>query len=136
MSDLQTGRPDALQVCPQCTSTMIETNSVSLLGTGVAGDATCLSCGWKGKVNELASVPFNNPFGDQQGSVEAFGREMLLSIVQQCAEPIGRVLIRWGFLDGKNIDKRLFVQYLTAISKAAVMAVIELRVKQEKRVPS
>jgi hypothetical protein len=116
-------------------SPMVETTTLGLIeqvGQDMHNNARCLVCGWAGKAGELATVPFKNPFGSGEAALESFGRDVLMTVVKECAEPLGRVLIRWGFMPGKQIDKRQFSAYLTAISKAAAVSVIAERARQEK----
>jgi len=128
------GKTDVVQVCPQCMGTKVETTTLGTImqtqGPDMRNDASCLDCGWAGKVGEMASIPFTNPFGNATNTVEEFGRDVLMTVVKECAEQYGRTLIRWGFMDGKKIDKQQFSRYLAAIAKASALAIIATRSKE------
>ena len=128
---------DLVRVCPKCMSPMIDVSSVGSpiiqVGTDVVSDAGCRACGWKGKAGELANIPFENPFVDGTKTVEAFGRDVLMTIVRECAEPLGKLLIRWGFVNGKKIDKKQFSRYLSNVAKASAMSIIKTRDAEGKK---
>jgi hypothetical protein len=136
MDQVADAKLDLLQVCPQCTSALITTTNVGSVieqvGKDTANTATCGACGWTGKVAELAGVPFKNPFGGGEQSVEQFGRDVLMTIVKDCAVPLGKLLIRWGFVGNKKVDKRKLSRYFAAVGKSVCTAIIEVRVKEEE----
>jgi hypothetical protein len=135
MSQLEVGKLDKVRLCPRCMSALVETTTstlVDLPGTDTVNEAKCRTCGWAGKAGELLALPFGNPFGNGEAAVEAFSRDVLMAIAKECAMPIGRVLVRWGFIPDRNIDKRQFSAYMAAVSKAVALSIVTERERQER----
>jgi hypothetical protein len=119
-------KQDKAYVCPQCASPAIH---VPVLA---GADFVCEACGWGGP--DAVVVPFTNPFNSSEQTWEKFGMELLNVFSQVGALPIGRVLVKWGFVSvepsGKPSMNEL-VRYLRAMAGAIVTAVLEERKKIE-----
>jgi len=120
---------DVAYVCPQCGSANISTDRESsvLQTDAVEGIASCHNCGWTDKTTKLAAVTLGNPFGGKEQTLDAFASDVLTTTTKECILPIGQLLIRWGFIDGKKIDQRQFSRYIAAIAQATVQAIVETR---------
>ena len=88
--------------------------------------AKCLACGWTGTANEMYAVAFGNPFINDDEALNTFCKDVLMAVAKECAEPLGRVLIKWGFMV-LPIDKQAFGKYLTYCSQMIAQSFLETR---------
>lgn len=119
-------KQDKVYVCPQCASPAIH---VPVLA---GADFSCEACGWTGP--DPVFVPFSNPLGSADQTWEKFAAEVLTVFSEVGALPIGRVLVKWGFVSVEasgRPSKQELILYLKAMAGAIVTAVIEVRKKIE-----
>ena len=111
---------DEVYVCPQCQSPALDLGNIG-------DDVRCRKCGWGGKVKDTIAAPFQNPFSSQQQATEQFVKDIGMWVVETGAIELGRVLIKWGFMDRKNPDPKVLGRYATAIAKAVAIAILRER---------
>ena len=106
--------------CPQCGSPAISRSSLA------GGEATCRSCNWTGSSNDVQAVPFSHDFLSDEQVVHRFTAEVANTIMQHMGTPVGRLLLKWGFVTPEFIAAELPV-YGRAIALATVRSIIETR---------
>jgi hypothetical protein len=111
---------DHAYFCPQCNSPSVERSSL------VGGAASCKTCGWQGKSEELAEVPFEHDFSSPDQVAARFAAEFSGLIAKNLAQPIGGMLLKWGFMTIEHMPQELGL-YMRAIAAAAAKAVLETR---------
>jgi hypothetical protein len=114
---------DIAFACPTCGSGAL--TLPTLAGT----DYICAACGWKGR--DALIIPVQ---GSGEESFRSFSSEVLLVLAKYLALPLGKILVHWGFVPTDNAGKpsaHYLAQYLHAMSKAVVTALIEERKKIE-----
>lgn len=113
---------DKIYICPTCSSSAVQTPALAGM------DFNCESCGWNGP--DALYVPFKNPLGSGADSWNKFATEILTVFTQSGALPVGRVLVKWGFVpvdaSGKP-SKATLVRYLKAMAGAIVNSVVDER---------
>lgn len=109
--------------CPQCGAASVDR---SLLG----GTASCKVCDWSGPEHELAAMPFEHGYGNDQELARAFFLDVRKLLGERFALEVGRMLMRWGFLP--VAEPRLLARYLSAAARAIVQSIFEERTKLEK----
>lgn len=116
---------DKAYFCQACGSALVDASSF------VGGEASCGVCDWKGKVEELATVPFSQ----QSGSPEEVLRQLFVDIRGLFAKNISpdliRLLLKWGFLTNP-IDTKEVARYFGGIAQAVAKGIIETRAQLEK----
>jgi len=117
--------------CPACGSANV--NASSLAG----GSANCNICTWKGTVEELPTFVFQHDLGGPEEVFRTFFLDIRKLLGQHFATQIGHLLIKWGFLDAPTPENQQRViktlsRYVAAITKAAVVAIVEERKAMEK----
>jgi len=113
---------DVFYICPECGSPSM---SIPVLGTS---DYECGMCSWKGI--DPIMVPVDNPFGTKGNLFEKFAMDLLTIIAKEAAIPMGRALIKWGFvrMDKQNKPSRDdLARYLKAAAGGAITAVLKER---------
>jgi len=121
-----------LRVCPECASAMTECSGL------VGGSASCGACGWKGKREDMLTVPFAAQMGNP---TELFitMRNDLRSLVSVNATHFLRFLVKWGFIPAVQRGDKIEIltttwatRYMNVIARGVLLAVIEERQKIEK----
>lgn len=111
--------------CQACSSALV--NASSFIG----GEASCGVCGWRGKVEELAVVPFSQ----ENGSPEEVVRQLMVEVrglfAKNITPDIIRMLMKWGFLSNP-IDKQEVARYFGGIAGSIARGIIETRTQLEK----
>lgn len=143
MTELSTGQetPAVVNFCPECGSPSINDGD----GAGAVfmentdkWPCSCAACEWVGTVGELLSVPFSHELGGKENIVKELLGDLRVTLAKFCATPIGVYLMKWGFLGKESyqgqvvLNRKQLARYMTAISHAVLMAVIEERKKMEK----
>jgi hypothetical protein len=80
-------------------------------------------------------VPFGNPFMSKHSTFTAFVNEFMSEFAKASALPLGRVLVKWGFVKLDKTGKpntSAYARYLKAMAGAMIMTIIEERKKMEK----
>lgn len=123
---------DRAWFCPACGSADVVASALA------GGAASCNICTWKGTVEDLPTFIFQHDLGTTPEEVfQQFFLDTRKLLGQHFATQIGHMLIKWGFLDAptpentKRIVKTLS-RYVAAITKAAVVAIVEERKVMEK----
>lgn len=118
--------------CPACGGANVDASALS------GGSAKCNVCTWTGTVEELPTFIFQHDLG---GTPEEVFRTFFLDVRKllgsHFATQIGHMLIKWGFLDAPTPQNQQRVvktlgRYVAAITKAAVVAIVEERKAMEK----
>jgi hypothetical protein len=115
---------DKAHFCPRCASASIVVSQL------VGSDARCEICGWTGPSHELATFHFSHDFSSPDAVANAFFLDIrqLLS-VNMCVS-LGRLLMKWGFLD--SLQPQILARYVAAVAKAIATALIQERQQVEK----
>lgn len=124
---------DKVYVCPTCGSAAITTSSFA--GSG----SECGKCGWKGRLEELAAVPFSHDFMSPEAMLHALSMDIRSVIAGGFGVELGRILLKWGFMPaltvGSEKDKlrtmKLLSRYIGAAAGAIATALISERMKME-----
>ncbi len=113
--------------CATCGSAAV---SVSELG----GPSTCQACGWKGPKEDLAVHKFSQDLGSSESVTQAFISDVVRVFSKECAIPLGRFLVKWGFLEpipnhplAQKIYARHLGRYVHEVAKAATLAIVKTR---------
>lgn len=107
--------------CPKCGSPRVD--EATLIGSS----SKCRNCGWTGSAGELASYQFKTSLLDGVDVVTRFSSEVRDAVAKDFSLPIGKVLVKWGFLPPTNINAMVWGRYMNAIARAAVTAIVETR---------
>jgi hypothetical protein len=120
---------DSVLFCPQCLSATIDASSL------IGGSASCRTCQWQGKKEDCSHKNINHQFTSQEEIFRAFSRDVQLLIAEFGAQPIGRMLRKWGFLtdgpDGKP-DAVTLTRYVRAIARGIAYEIVKEREAIEK----
>ena len=115
--------------CEGCGSADVTASGLS------GGEASCGVCGWRGRVEELATLPFSH---DMTSQGEVFHRFFLdiRNLLSKNPE-VGALLIKWGFVEfpePKNMElvKKKLARYLGSMCMSMTKSVIEIRQQLEK----
>lgn len=111
---------DHVFFCPACGGPSIETSELA------GGAASCQTCDWRGSREDLMKVPLEHSFSSQEEMLTRFITQVASTIAKTSAVELGRVLLQWGFLDEKNIQKEL-QSYIRNIAVSAARSVVETR---------
>jgi ribosomal protein L37AE/L43A len=129
---MNTEANDELYVCPDCGSSMVEFSSLA------GGMAKCGVCKWEGTREALLAVPFQNNMGAPAEVIVAI-RNDLRKIIGQMATPLLTFLIKWGFVEAVQQNKKvkvtnpaMVVRYMNAISTGLFSSILAERAKIEK----
>jgi hypothetical protein len=122
---------DVAWFCAQCGAADV---SVSALAGGAA---KCNVCSWQGKKEELAALPFAHDLGSPDAVFQQFFSDIRRLLSQQFAQDVGRMLIKWGFLEAptpKNAKKtqQILARYIATIAKALAASIVTTRAELEK----
>ena len=114
-------------LCPHC-------NSPSMRIPVLEGSPyVCEVCGWSG-IDPMV-MPFGNPFGSANETFNAFTEEMLNTFSKVAALPMGRILVKWGFVSTNRAGKpdvASLARFIRAMAGGAIMGMIEERKKVEQ----
>ena len=112
--------------CPACGSALVDASSLS------GGEASCGTCTWKGKLEELVAVPFGQDVGSADDMVRLLFLDIRKFLSKDFTPPFLQLLVKWGFLLHRPIQAPEVARYMGAVSKAIALALIEERGKIEK----
>jgi len=106
---------ELIRLCPKCM------NGQHVDVQAVAGTASCGECGWTGLEKELIAT-----LGASQANAElmlkAFVKEVQVTLAQHLSLPLGRLLVKFGFVQAT--DKALLSTYLIAVLKSVMNAIV------------
>lgn len=106
-------------LCADCGSPAVD---VPVL---VGGKYKCRTCSWEG--DDPILIPFSNPFGSSEETFQAFTGEFLREFAKTSALPLGRLLVKWGFVQrdktGKP-DTKVLARYIKAMAGGMVVAML------------
>lgn len=111
--------------CPSCGSPYVESTGTFLAQDPSKETYQCKACGWSG-IRELLAVTTisaQNPQGTD--IADYLIRDLKLLMAKEVGAPIGRFLMKWGFLP--EADPKILGRYIVAIASAIVMAIITER---------
>lgn len=111
---------DFAYFCPACGSPSVQRSALA------GGAASCNSCHWGGKNEDLHAVPFEHDFTSPEQVIERFATEFRGVVAQSLAAPLGSVLLKWGFIDRQDLATDLAI-YMRAIAAAGAKAIFETR---------
>ena len=111
---------DLAYFCPQCQSPAIKRSALA------GGAASCESCQWSGKNEDLREVPFEHDHASPDQVAARFASEFSGVIAQHLGKPLGALLLKWGFMTMEHLPQELGL-YLRAVAAAAAKAVLETR---------
>lgn len=112
---------DTAYFCPNCGSPTVERSPLA------GGNASCSSCQWQGKNEDLHAVPFEHDFSSPEQVLQRFAAEFSGNIAKHLSAPIGAQLIKWGFITSQEELITDLGVYMRAIAAAAAKAVFETR---------
>jgi hypothetical protein len=85
----------------------------------------CRTCEWEG--DDPILIPFGNPFGGSEETFRAFTYELLTEFAKVSALPIGRVIVKWGFVPRDKAGKpntAVLAAYIKAMAEGMVTALL------------
>lgn len=106
--------------CPQCGSARVD---VSVL---VGGKCQCRTCEWSGTSDDLFYYQRDVSGAVGIDAVTRYSYDVRNTIARETHEPIGKLLLRWGFIDEK-VDPHELGRYLNAIARVTAIAIVETR---------
>lgn len=116
-------------ICPQCSSPTVDTPAL------VGGVYSCTSCGWSGEDPIL--IPFGNPYGNEDATFSAFTAEFLGEFAKTSALALGKLLVKWGFVEQDAQGKpstRILARHIKAMAGGMVTALLqECRAVEEEK---
>jgi hypothetical protein len=119
------GPNDKSRFCPTCGGADVEVSQLA------GGGASCNICGWSGKVEELLTFHFSHNLGSPEQVFQSFFLDLRGVVSQRFLEQIGKLLIKWGFID-LPIDRKLFARYVGGMCKGIVKGIFDTRKEIEK----
>lgn len=120
-----------VRVCPQCSSSSVEEFNNVLVGPNKDRTAKCHSCGWAGSVADLLSAPFKHEMGSDEQVLQSMVTDLRNVLAKEFAKSFGAFLLKWGFISAGVTPKELS-QYIVAIAKATMTAILETRQEIER----
>ena len=111
---------DKAYFCPACGSPAVDTQELQ-------ATARCRSCDWSGPLQEAPVHYFTHQELDPS---KAFAQEVAELMGKTMAMPLGKILLKWGFLP--TPDPLLLATYLKAAAGAVVGAILQVRERSEK----
>ena len=117
--------------CPRCHSPSV---SYSQLESVASSPASCGACSWKGDKKDLVVTAYRHDMGAENEVLDRFVRDFRNLMGQtQISLPIAQWLNKWGFLpNDPKTQHKVLAKYVTAVSKAAITAILETRAEMEK----
>ena len=110
--------------CPDCGSSSVEKPVL------IGGSASCKSCEWKGPSSDLLAHKFEHDMGSPDAMTNRLVSEVTNVLVKLMVTPLGRVLVRWGFLDPKHKYASAHLrQFMLEAGKAMMISFVETRDK-------
>lgn len=106
-------------LCPKCSSPSITTPVL------VGGNYKCGICGWEG--DDPILIPFQSPFASTEEAFKTFTDEFLKEFAKVSALPLGKLLVKWGFVprdkDGKP-RTAVLARYIKAMAGGMIMSLL------------
>ena len=125
--------PDAVALfCATCGSSDVTSSPLA------GGEGACNTCGWKGRADEFAVLPFHHGMGSPEAVFQALFRDIRgLFSLKEFAMAFGGMLIKWGFMETptpKNIlaTRKHLATYVAATAQAVAIGIIKARTQLEK----
>ena len=122
---------DKAWFCSTCGSADVSASELA------GGEATCNVCGWKGKVDDLATFRFSHGMNSPDEVFRMFFLDVRKMLAAGLAQDIGQMLIKWGFLETPSPKNAVAVQrrlarYIAAIAKGIVDSIVRTRAEIER----
>lgn len=133
MTEIHSGQETkaVVRTCPQCSSTSIEEFNNILVGPNKDKTARCHTCDWRGSAAELLSTPFKHEMGSDAQVLHSMVTDLRNVLAKEFAKSFGAFLLKWGFISAGITPKELS-QYIVAIAKATMAAILETRQEIER----
>jgi len=112
---------DQTKFCPLCGSPRVDE------GFLVGSLCQCRSCMWQGPSEKLVVHQFKTSLLDGTDVITRFSAEMRDLVAREMSLPVGKALVKWGFLPPTSIDAVVWGRYMNAAARAIVTAIIETR---------
>jgi len=122
---------DKLYYCPTCGSAAVNYAKISIDAQSTS-TAECTSCGWKGQLKDLASVPFGHSFHSPEAILHALMLDLRGIMAKFAALELAKVLVKWGFMQQQERNAKKLGRYLGAATTAMAKAIVEERLKMEQ----
>lgn len=126
---------DKVYLCPTCGSAAV--NSATIIA---GGESSCNRCGWKGRLEDLAVVPFGHDFESPEKMLHALQLDLRGVMASGFAVELGRILVKWGFMSELTSDNKedkiravkTLSRYIGAAAGAITEAWLTQRMQMEK----
>ena len=93
----------------------------------MAGASTrCRACGFVGETEEFPVATTEAPFGGVDAVFNMFAQDIKNAVAQDIAVPIGRILVKYGFISNPPTVPEMSM-YLSTIAKALAESMIKTR---------
>lgn len=111
--------------CPKCGSPGVDCSAL------IGGQASCRMCDWSGPTTDLTNHVFRQENGSEDQIARMFLTEIKNLVGSDFAVPMGKFLLKWGFLD-QPVSAGDLARYLTSVARAVANAVLVERQELEK----
>lgn len=119
-----TSTTDSVYFCPACMSATVDVSAL------VGGAASCRSCKWEGVQEDCLKKNIEHQFASKDEVFRYFVRDVQLLVAQFGAAPIGRMLLKWGFLEhdaDSKLNADILTRYVRAIGRGIATEIIKER---------
>jgi hypothetical protein len=119
---------DTLEVvlCPQCGSASVDYEDSKLVLANMEATAKCRACEFQGPFREFISSTFKVRAGLADSVTDMYTKDIVLFVKEE-AMPLGRILVKYGFLDSKSPNPKEMSEYLIRAAKAIAQSFIQTR---------
>lgn len=110
--------------CPQCQCATVDSSAL------VGGEASCRGCRWKGQREDLLVRDVEHQFSSTEDVLRFFTKDIQFLVGAHLAEPLGRLLLKWGFII-QPVEAPALRRYLVAVTRGVVTGILQEREKIE-----